>query len=737
MDYEKAYKELETKAKSFIARWEGIEAINSELALKELKDMFNEFTESEDEKIRKELIYFFQNRRKQQEEDKYYQGVEILDRWISWLEKQGEQKPISKFKVGDRIYDKRDSYNRNVIREVGKDYYINAFGQKMDMAYTNANFEFLEHLEDDHIDSKPAEWSKEDEEICQGIINTLEGLYESASSDTVKALYAAKADWLKHLKPKPRPEWSEEDESVDTRFAFYTYKDEPNVLYLSNVFVEESSRNEGKGTEILKVAEQVAKSLNKTTIRLKVKKESEANEWYYKHGYSLIQCEDEYNWLEKKIEQKPIMIQWTGDNLKDVTEFTGYSPKFSEWFKNWEEYETYVHSHNNIFKMFNEDGSHYEVPVGAWIVKTPDGHNVASKATYIQKPASKVEPMFKVGDWIISDKAHEDYRICKIIEVGNGNYKIESIHGYCGYNEYKYFDNIYRLWTIEDAKPGDVLVDNHPFIFEKVDTSGHCYAYCGLNPFDEFMIESEGESGEWTWHPNVHPATNEQINLLFQKMEEAGYEWDSEKLKLVKIDQEEEDTPKFKVKKGEWYVCTNTFVLKGKIIAIKGQTYQSKQQDNTITCEDNCLFIDRHDGKASDYFRLWTIQDAKPGDILTDKDGCTFIFRELDADFDETMAMAYCGINSDGYFILCEKGRVWTDPEEVYPADSDDRNHLFDKMRDAGYEWDSTKLELKVVKQEPPVVKNENKERFERIVGFLRYKGFEDDADWLESSKFH
>ena len=31
----------------------------------------------------------------------------------------------------------------------------------------------------------------------------------------------------------------------------------------------------------------------------------------------------------------------------------------------------------------------------------------------------------------------------------------------------------------------------------------------------------------------------------------------------------------FKVKKGEWYVCTNTFVSKGKVIAIKGQTYQS------------------------------------------------------------------------------------------------------------------------------------------------------------------
>ena len=88
-----------------------------------------------------------------------------------------EQKPIDKvepkFKVGDCIYDKRDSYNRNVIREVGKDYYINAFAQKMDMAYTNANFEFLKHLEDDHIDSKPAAWSEEDGKIRKEIISFL------------------------------------------------------------------------------------------------------------------------------------------------------------------------------------------------------------------------------------------------------------------------------------------------------------------------------------------------------------------------------------------------------------------------------------------------------------------------------------------------------------------------------------------------------------------------------------
>lgn len=83
-------------------------------------------------------------------------------------------------------------------------------------------------------------------------------------------------------------------------------------------------------------------------------------------------------------EQPVNMIQWTGSNLQEVINFTGKSPKFGEWFKSWDELESYVHSHGDILKLFSDDGSHFEVPVGAWIVKTPDGYNVPSVARFIQ-----------------------------------------------------------------------------------------------------------------------------------------------------------------------------------------------------------------------------------------------------------------------------------------------------------------------------------------------------------------
>lgn len=151
--------------------------------------------------------------------------------------------------------------------------------------------------------------------------------------------------------------------------------------------------------------------------------------------------------------------------------------------------------------------------------------------------------------------------------------------------------------------------------------------------------------------------------------------------------------PKFKVKKGEWYICTNTFVSKGKIIAIKGQTYQSKQEDDTITCEDDCLFIDRHDGKASDYFHLWTIQDAKDGDVLT-TDNSIFIFKKNE----EGSVFMYCSWDTiSNNFNISDTEEV--SAEYVHPATKEQHDLLFQKMKKAGYEWDADAKVLKKIEQ--------------------------------------
>ncbi len=121
--------------------------------------------------------------------------------------------------------------------------------------------------------------------------------------------------WL-NKKQKPA-EWSEDwrEEDIQTRFAFYTYKDDPSVLYLSNVFVEETSRNHGFGTRILRAAEKVAEAIGATTISLKVKQNSPANAWYRKNGYGYVAFEDGYDWLEKNLEyMKPNKQEWSEED---------------------------------------------------------------------------------------------------------------------------------------------------------------------------------------------------------------------------------------------------------------------------------------------------------------------------------------------------------------------------------------------------------------------------------------
>ena len=84
--------------------------------------------------------------------------------------------------------------------------------------------------------------------------------------------------------------------------------------------------------------------------------------------------------------------------------------------------------------------------------------------------------------------------------------------------------------TANDAKDGDVLAGSYgTFILMGKSNGG----YCGvLN--DNTFIKSTGNN-EWT--KDLHPATKEQRDLLFQKMNEASYEWDAEKKELRRIEQ--------------------------------------------------------------------------------------------------------------------------------------------------------------------------------------------------------
>ena len=173
-----------------------------------------------------------------------------------------------------------------------------------------------------------------------------------------------------------------------------------------------------------------------------------------------------------------------------------------------------------------------------------------------QKFVDKIKPKFKVGDWLVENKPNNYARIIQILEVvdiqGKEMYRISrDLYNDEDVVEYRFIENNYHSFTIQDAKDGDVLrIENLTFIFQEITNDNVCHkdaavAYCSYEDNDDGF----GVCGPdcITDLELVTPATKEQRELLFQKMKEAGYEWDAEKKELKKGEQKPIKVPKFKV----------------------------------------------------------------------------------------------------------------------------------------------------------------------------------------------
>lgn len=141
--------------------------------------------------------------------------------------------------------------------------------------------------------------------------------------------------------------------------------------------------------------------------------------------------------------------------------------------------------------------------------------------------SNKVEPKFKVGDWIVFNGL-----TLYVKEVVKGFYRTVSKGGIP--NSYDWaIDNTARVWTIQEAMDGDVIqLGEVTAIFRDFIGNGHCKCYCSVCN-GEFEIPSQEGDDSYGCY-NAAPATKEQRELLFTKMKEEGYEWDAENKELKK-----------------------------------------------------------------------------------------------------------------------------------------------------------------------------------------------------------
>lgn len=149
-----------------------------------------------------------------------------------------------------------------------------------------------------------------------------------------------------------------------------------------------------------------------------------------------------------------------------------------------------------------------------------------------EKSADKVEPKFKVGDWVVC----EELNTALIVSIDDEKYEVEFIDGNKGFPHIDYIDRMFHLWTIQDAKVGDVLsyVTDEEDLWIMIYWS--LYKPYGLVHYHALLVNDNfGDKGTCCiCIDDLKPATKEQRDTLFTKMKEAGYTWNEKELKLEK-----------------------------------------------------------------------------------------------------------------------------------------------------------------------------------------------------------
>ena len=139
-------------------------------------------------------------------------------------------------------------------------------------------------------------------------------------------------------------------------------------------------------------------------------------------------------------------------------------------------------------------------------------------------------------------------------------------------------------------------------------------------------------------------------------------------------------TPPVELKVGDWVVGN------GGVFKI---TQYEDEHGYDLTDTTGCVVHFVSPDYVKSNFHLWTIQDARIGDILTTSDKSIFIYAGLTG----VLAQSYFALLADGYLNTTKCN--WEEKTSVAPATKEQQFTLFHKMHEAGYEWDDEKKELK------------------------------------------
>ena len=151
---------------------------------------------------------------------------------------------------------------------------------------------------------------------------------------------------------------------------------------------------------------------------------------------------------------------------------------------------------------------------------------------------------------------------------------------------------------------------------------------------------------------------------------------------MEQIDYKEKYEPKFH--EGDWVIGRATENEPRQIAEITEEGYKS-------------TYSGWYGFSFEEDMHIWSIQDAKDGDVLYSIDSKQpFIYKERPQ---FSQAIGYCCINIFGEFAIWNTSKCVICTDKYIPATKEQRNTLFAKIKDAGYEWDANKKELKKIEQ--------------------------------------
>lgn len=224
--------------------------------------------------------------------------------------------------------------------------------------------------------------------------------------------------------------------------------------------------------------------------------------------YSLVRKKDIIAWLEKQGKEEYVLKSFKDEDVRKFMQYIEKQAKAYEFNLPNRSYDIYAFAKDLLVWLEKQD----------------------------KNSIDKIEPKFKVGDWVVNkfgDSWHID-------SLDKKNYQVSD-----GKGNYNYFpiskQDEMHLWTMQDAKDGNVICYKDEISLYKQDiknytkqetTFGGFVYYCCYDGkrfiTDSFYTLTKQDETD------IHPATQEQRDILMKAINDVGYEWDIKKKELKK-----------------------------------------------------------------------------------------------------------------------------------------------------------------------------------------------------------